>query len=111
MIITEKVEIELTSRNIKYYGELGYHIPREKDDRGRTRFVRGTKIEVLVKDLNRHSKAIILCQCEMCGKIRNMRYDNLTQPSNRNFNKNGTTLCQACSNHDKFYKYNHHYSL
>ena len=69
MLISETVEIQLSSGNIKHYESLGYFIPRIKDDHYRWTVLKGTKIKVKVLDLPRgSSSAIVKVKCDYCGK-------------------------------------------
>ena len=73
MILTKEVEIGVSGNNIKFYEDKGYVIPRKKDKRGRVNFTKGVKINVKVEDLMPTSKAVLLCECEDCGIIRNIK--------------------------------------
>lgn len=64
MLISKEVELTLSTKTIKYYEKLGYKIPREKDNWGRTRFVIGTKIKVKVEDLTDKSSALVEIKCD-----------------------------------------------
>lgn len=66
--INQMVEIMLNSNNIKYYEDLGYEIPRQKDISYRITVKRGTKIKVKLKDLPKGSKEYIEFTCDYCGK-------------------------------------------
>ena len=47
-LITKEVEVCVCSNKQKYYESLGYNIPREKNNNGRMRVPRGSKIKVKV---------------------------------------------------------------
>lgn len=49
-LITKEVEILLTN-NVKYYEDLGYKIPREKNKQGKLTVPIGSKILVKINDL------------------------------------------------------------
>ena len=69
MILTKEIEITLSSKNIKYYENLGYEIPRYYNKRKKTMCVkRGTKIKVIVKDLPIGSHIKVKVKCDYCGK-------------------------------------------
>ena len=66
MLISKEVEIKLNGKNIKYYEDLGYEIPRRKDKWGEITVSRGTTIMVKVEDLPDGSHAEIQCLCDYC---------------------------------------------
>lgn len=74
MLLTKQVEIAPSNKNYKYYQELGYEIPKEKDNRGRFRTKKGTKITVMAKDLTSGSHVRVDVSCDYCGKIKNVTY-------------------------------------
>ena len=87
MIITQEVDIVLTSQSVTYYENKGYHIPRYFDKRyNKWKFKRGSKITVKVKDLSPCSPVIVLCSCDVCGKHRYLRKDSSHK------------LCNVCGN-------------
>lgn len=69
-LISKEVEVGLT-RNIKYYENLGYIIPREKDQWGRLRVPKTAKIKVSVKDLTESSNVFVNVRCDGCNKLLN----------------------------------------
>lgn len=99
MILDEFVYVGLSPRNVSYYENLGYSIPRKTDKKGRVNYTKGTKIRVKVCDLMPTSKAKVLCQCESCGKKRYVFYDSLAKRDGSFFLKTGETLCVKCRNH------------
>ena len=46
MILTKTIKVGLSAKNVNFYEEKGYVIPRKKDKRGRINYIKGTKIEV-----------------------------------------------------------------
>ena len=54
-LITKEVEVCVCSNKQKYYESLGYNIPREKNNNGRMRVPRGSKIKVKVEHLSEKS--------------------------------------------------------
>ena len=63
-LIDEYVEVELCSGNMKYYENLGYKIPRQKNKWGRIGTPKGTKITVKVGDLPKQSNIKVKVQCD-----------------------------------------------
>lgn len=102
MILTKIVEVELSPRNVAYYEEKGYVIPRKKDSRGRINYTKGTKIKVKIEDLMPTAKVKVLTKCEICGKEKFVVYDSIVYRKNSRFLKTGQTLCVRCSNNSLF---------
>jgi hypothetical protein len=74
-LISKEVEVVLHPNTIKYYENLGYEIPRRKDDRNKMRVPMGTKIIVSVDHLSNKSGARVNIQCDNCGKeLKNIRW-------------------------------------
>lgn len=67
-ILEESVWITLNGRNIKYYEELNYMIPRSKDNRGRLKVVSGTKISVKIIHLPKMCNIKLTKICDICNK-------------------------------------------
>ena len=84
MIITKEIQITVNVRYIQYYENLGYHIPRVQGS-----VKRGTKIKVKVKDLQQNSHFKILCQCDVCGKQKEVPF--------KKIEKSGKYLCKKCA--------------
>lgn len=49
ILLTKEVKVKARSRNTKLFESLGYKIPRDKDDRGRTRVVPNATIMVKIR--------------------------------------------------------------
>ena len=92
-IIDEHIWITLNSTIIKYYESLGYEIPRRKDKQGKYTFERGTKIKVKVKDLPISSNQKVQIQCDGCGKIQSVFYNNYYKYKH---SENGKYFCHEC---------------
>ena len=93
MLIIKEVEVVLNSNNIKYYEDLGYKIPRQKNKWGRIGTPKGTKITVKVGDLPKQSNIKIKVQCDECDKKYMLPYYAYNK-----HNHNGKTYCNKCSN-------------
>lgn len=93
MILDEYVKIALNASNIKHFEELGYKIPRYKDESGRMRIKRGTEIEVKVTDLTSGSHCMVNVACDICGKRSSLKYKVYL----KNFKKHNLYTCKDCS--------------
>lgn len=93
MIKEEKVKVKLNSRNIKYYEELGYNIPKYLDKKGRYSIKRGTEIEVDVNDLSNGSHVEITAVCDICEENKVMPY----KAYMKNISKYNVYTCPDCS--------------
>lgn len=91
-LISKYVEVSLGGKNIKYYEDLGYKIPRVKGRWG-IQTPKGTKITVLTTDLKPNSKIQIDVECDNCGKRSHIKYN-----SYYTHNHNGKTYCHKCAN-------------
>lgn len=91
-LITEEVEVKLGVRNIKYYENLGYKIPRYENKNHKMTVKRGTTINVFVKDLSHGSNVAVRYRCDRCNNIFKTRYDIYSEHNN-----NGKTYCLYCS--------------
>ena len=93
-LISTEVEVGLGNKNIKYYENLGYEIPRYYDKNNRKESVkRGSKIKVNVQDLSHGSQVKVTVQCDYCGKIYDIVYKDYCVS-----NHNGKTFCNYCAN-------------
>lgn len=91
-LITKDVEVKLGVRNIKYYENLGYIIPKYKNANGKLCVKKGTTINVKIDDLSQGSNVEVEYECDMCKKIIKTRYDVYSKHNN-----NGITYCISCS--------------
>ena len=66
-LISTEVEVTMMSKNIAYYYNLGYEIPKIKTHYGMVT-PRNTKITVKVKDLLGGSHVPVMVKCDCCGK-------------------------------------------
>ena len=90
-LITEELEVVLSSSNTPHYESLGYNIPRVKRH-NRLVIPRGTTIKVKTSDLMRGSSVIVTVQCEHCGKTIKIPYYQYTY-----CNHDGLYYCNICS--------------
>ena len=75
MLISETVEVMLSGGNIKHYEDLGYKIPRVKDNHYRWRVPKGTTMRVKVKDIPKGSSEVMVkVKCDYCGKPIDKHY-------------------------------------
>ena len=90
-LITKEVEVGLSNKS-KYYEGKGYHIPRTKGLNGRLRIPRGTKILVKVEDLSEGSGVFVDVQCDGCGEIINITWNNYR----KYVKEDGKYYCKNC---------------
>ena len=68
-ILSKEIEINLCSKNIKHYEDLGYEIPRVKKKNSSKMVVkRGTKIFVKFEDMTQYSNIDLDAECDCCKK-------------------------------------------
>ena len=91
-LISEYVEIKLGGRNIKYYEDLGYEIPRYMNKNKDMVVANGTTILVKISDLMPSSSCVVKTQCDNCGKITKNEYRYYLK-----HNHNLKTYCNKCS--------------
>lgn len=110
-LISKKVFVGLSSTNVDYYRKLGYEIPEYINKFGKLVYIKGSKIEVLVKDLPKRSAVKVLCKCDMCGKEISIKYYGLFIRKN-NYDKYKRTMCSNCSISNVSLKHgDEHYSI
>jgi len=68
LVLPQMVEVTLHGKNIKYFEDKGYEIPRRKDREYRYTTPKGTKIMVNVLDLSNKSNKEVIVKCDYCGK-------------------------------------------
>lgn len=75
VLLTEYIEITLSTKNIKWYESKGYEIPRYWDkEHYRYLVKRGTTILVRATDLTSGSHVRVQVSCDYCGKIKEVSY-------------------------------------
>jgi len=94
-LITEKINVKLSSKNIKYYESLGYVIPRVKTKWYDVSVLRGTEIEIFVNDLSYGSGEFVDCICDgvCCNKQMRIKWQNYI----KNRKDDGTIYCISCT--------------
>lgn len=68
-LITKEVEVKLGGRNISYYENKGYKIPRHIGKNGKLSVKQGTTIWVDVEDVDTNCKSIVEYDCDCCKSI------------------------------------------
>ena len=81
MLITEKLEIKIVSKNLNHFNDLGYNVKY------------GDIVSVNVTDLAKHSKIKVLVSCDICGKEKEKTYQNYIKQHTQNMD-----TCQQCKN-------------
>jgi hypothetical protein len=66
LVLPQKVDIKLSSNNIKYFEKLKYEIPKYLDSKKNLRVKRGTIVSVKVEDLPKGSNVYIKVYCDYC---------------------------------------------
>jgi len=93
MLLTLEVEIKVPHKTLKHYEDLGYTIPKYKNENGKMVVKKGTKIIVKVNDLTYGSGVDVIVLCDQC-KI------NIVTKIYKNYiiehNKNGIDICNEC---------------
>lgn len=93
MLLTKDVELSLHGKNIKRYEDLGYEIPRYKNNQGKLVVKKGTTITIDIKDLSEGSGHIVDIQCDYCGKIIQRKYNEYVARRN-GFEKDSCSECR-----------------
>ena len=92
MILSETVDVKISSKNKEYYLNLGYEIPTYKDSHRRISVKKGTVIAVNVCDLPLNSHVQIRFACDNCGKEGVTTYQCYKQSEH-----DGKKYCRKCS--------------
>lgn len=100
-IISKTVKIRLSSGNIKWFEEKGYHIPRTEkiypnNDGGYKKIyttTQGTEITVNVEDLKPNSCVKVNVRCDMCKKEYQLEWRQYLKQ-----NHDGKIYCRSCAN-------------
>ena len=73
LILPQTVKVDVSKNLGNYYEQLGYEIPRYFDNKHKTwAVVKGTTIDVSVKDLKPNSNLFIDCECDICKRKENI---------------------------------------
>jgi hypothetical protein len=94
MLITKEVEIRLRGKNIKWFENKGYNIPKWIDRNGRMSVKEGTKIKVKVEDLLDNSNVLVDIQCDNCKEILNNTKWSVYKKCAK---EDGKYYCQRCA--------------
>ena len=68
-LISTEVEVGLHSKNITYYENLGYKIPRTKNKWGKITVPLHSKITVNIADVPKNSSVLVDVECDNCKNI------------------------------------------
>ena len=80
MIIDKSIKMNITSRNITYYKNIGYDVTV------------GYNTDIKIDDLIKGSPSIIKTTCDICGEIKNMEYRTYIN----NTSDDGLYYCKKC---------------
>ena len=92
-LVTEEVQVKISTNTIKYYEDLGYEIPKRKNKKGKIAYALGEQITVNVKDLSINSKAEVHVECDGCGEDLNIKWN----VYKRYVKEEGKYYCQKCA--------------
>jgi len=96
MLLDQTVTITLNNKTIKYYENLGYKIPRRKDNQGRYKVATGTKILIDIKDALPYTHEEVWVKCDYCGEEYLETYANYTKCHNlRDLFKDACENCKG----------------
>ena len=93
MLISTEIEITLHSRNIRYYENKGYKIPKEKDINNKLVVKKGTKIKVNIRDLMKKSHTEVEVKCDCCGEVLKLEWVIYS----KYVKSNGKYYCNKCA--------------
>ena len=96
-LIINETKVALCSKNIDYYKDLGYEIPKTKDNRGRVRVARGTVIKVKATDLGNNSHNLVQIKCDgiKCTKTLSVQWRDYL----KYVKEDGKYYCNVCGKH------------
>ena len=95
MLLSKEVEVKIVGRNVKYYEEKGYKIPKYYNKKEKKYcFKNGTIIRVNVKDLKENSHVDILVECDYCKNQYYVRKDAYFKQKENDINKD---CCKKCT--------------
>lgn len=93
-ILEKELWITLSNKEISYYENLGYEIPRQINKLGNFITPRGTKIKIKVEHLQPNSNKKVTKVCDECGKISShMKYQSIMISRK---NGDGKDRCVKC---------------
>jgi hypothetical protein len=95
MIKTEKIEVNITVRNITYFKNLNYDVKI------------GESILVKVEDLARYSRIKVDVECDECKNIKKLTYHKYLD----NVERYGFYTCKKCSTIKKKITFNNNYGV
>ena len=95
MIKTEKILINITSRNITHFKKLNYSVEVNKS------------ILVNVNDLSKNSRIKVDVECDECKNIKKLSYHKYID----NIKRYGFYTCKKCSTIKKKITYNNNYGV
>ena len=85
-LITEEVEVTAVQKNIKYFENLGYDIPKRikinSNGKEEIKYDLGKKFLVKVEDLPKGSNIKVRCECDYCNKPMDVIYNEYVKKMN-----------------------------
>lgn len=98
MIIDKEVYVTVSGSNKPHYESLGYTLPYSRDNRGRLRVKKGSKILVDILHVHKTSNIKINYKCDSCGAVKETSLSSVIGRRNSEYNKSGKTFCSSCAN-------------
>ncbi len=94
-LVNERMNVNLSGLNIKYYENLGYDIPKVKDGWNRMRVPLGSILNIKTMDLPKNSNVYIeyFCDVETCKKIKKVKWQTYLKCRK----EDGKSYCYKCS--------------
>lgn len=93
-LISTSAKVKVTSKNAKYYEELGYTIPHKINKYNDYVIAVNEEIIVNVNDLPRYSNAKVIVKCDCCGKEKQEEYSRYRETLREN-KKNYCIKCYS----------------
>jgi len=108
LVLPQEVEVGINGSNMKYYEDLGYEIPRQKNKQYKWTVPNGTKILVNVLDIPPKTSVHILVQCDYCGETYSTTMATYTKIHTKNkIQKDSCKNCRGKAISEKKMKYSY----
>ena len=91
-LISTEVEVGLHGKNITYYENLGYKIPRTKNKWGKITVPLHSKITVNIADVPKNANVLVDVECDNCKNINHITYQHYNNQIH-----DGKSYCHSCA--------------